>query len=269
MYSEQTIALDAEILINSMHLPRLGPPLVLLHGAASEWQSFVPLIPTLARGFQIYALDLRGHGKSTWATSGYRVQDYARDIECFLGTQISEPAVLYGHSLGALISIFLAARSPSLVRALILGDPPFYHHDMSTRDSVWYEPFVELHHVVSTYHSAQDIDEYIAQHYPNMDPTRRKARAETLSHVNPAVITAIVEDRLVEGYDSDALLRQINCPVLLIAGNPALGSALRPEDMTYMLERLHACEILQMEDVGHSLPVGEDLTRVMSFLKSV
>lgn len=268
MYPEQTITLNAEFTVNYMHAQTSGPPLVLLHGTASEWQSFLPLIPMLARGFQVYAMDLRGHGKSTWATS-YRVQDYARDIECFLSNQILAPAVLYGHSLGALISIFLAARSPSLVRALILGDPPFYHHNTSTRDSVWYEPFVELHHVVSTYRSAQDIDDYMAGHYPNMDATRRKARAETLSHVDPEVITAILEDRLVEDYDTDALLRQINCPVLLIAGNPALGSALRPEDMTYMLERLHSCDLLQMQNVGHSLPVGEDLPSVENFLKSV
>ena len=269
MYSEQTIALDAEIAINYIHVPRSGPALVLLHGAGSEWQSFLPLLPTLARKFQVYAIDLRGHGKSTWATSGYCVHDYARDIECFLSKQILEPAVLYGHSLGALISIFLAARSPSLVRALILGDPPFYHHDTSTKDSVWYEPFVELHHVVSTYHSAQDIDDYMAVHYPNMDAARRKARAETLAHVDPAVVTAILEDRLVEGYDSDALLRQIHCPVLLIAGNLALGSALRLEDMTYMLERLRSCEIIQMEDVGHGLPIGDAVSRLEKFLKSV
>jgi pimeloyl-ACP methyl ester carboxylesterase len=269
MYVEQTITLDNNIEINYIHTPSVGLPLVLLHGAGSEWQSFLPLIPALAREFQVYGIDLRGHGKSSWVTDDYRLRNYAKDIECFLVNRSLEPAVLYGHSLGALVAVLVAAQSPGHARALILGDPPFYHHNTSTRESVWYEPFVELHHVINSYHSAQEIDDYIAEHYPNMDTQRRKARAETLSHVDPNVVAAIMDDRLVEGCDTDALLRQIACPVLLIAGNPALGSALRPEDEKYMMERLRSCEILRMEDVGHGLPTGETLSRVEAFLKRV
>lgn len=246
-----------------------GQPIVLLHGSASEWQSFLPLFPLLTQHFQVWAVDLRGHGKSSWVTEGYRLLDYAKDVQHFLDEHIAGPAVLYGHSLGAQIAIAVAAQSPSSVRALILGDPPFYFHNLKTRDSVWYEPFVELHHVISTMHSSQEMDDYMAEHYPNMDPQRRKARAETLSHVDPAVVTAILEDRHVEGYDSDALLRLITCPVLVIRGNPALGSALRDEDVTYMVERIHHCDIVYMQDVGHGLPMGEALSRVENFLNSV
>lgn len=269
MYAEQTLTLNGKIEINYIHTPSSGRPIVLLHGAASEWQSFLPLIPVLARQFQVYAIDLRGHGRSSWVTDGYQLSEYAKDIHCFLSDIIVEPTVLYGHSLGALIAILVAAQSPDRVHRLILGDPPFYHHNTSTRESVWYEPFVELYHVISSYHSAQEIDDYIAAHYPNMGPERRKARAETLSHVDPNVVAAILDDRLVEGYDAGALLRQITCPVLLIAGNPALGSALRPEDATYMLERLRSCDIVHMQEVGHGLPVGESLSRVEVFLQSV
>jgi pimeloyl-ACP methyl ester carboxylesterase len=269
MYAEQTLTLNDKIEINYMHTNSSGRPIVLLHGATSAWQSFLPLIPMLTREFQVYAMDLRGHGRSSWVTDGYQLSEYAKDIHCFLGEKIMGPTVLYGHSLGALIAILVAAQSPERVHRLILGDPPFYHHNTSTRESVWYEPFVELHHVISAHHSAQEIEDYIAEHYPSMDPERRKARAETLSHVDPNVVAAILDDRLVEGYDTDALLRQITCPVLLIAGNPALGSALRPEDATYMLERLHSCDILRMQDVGHGLPVGDALSRVEDFLRMV
>jgi len=254
--------------INVAKISDLGQPLVLLHGAASEWQSFQPLIPILAKGFQVYAVDLRGHGKSSWVSGGYCVLDYAKDIQQFLGENIAEPAILYGHSLGALTAIAVAAQSPTLVRALILGDPPFYIHNLMIKDSMWYEPFKELFHVLSTCHSAKEMDRYMVEHYPNMEPQRRIARAETMSHVDPTVVASILEGRDVEGYDTDALLRQITCPVLLLRGNPALGSALRDEDVTYMEERLQNCEIVDMQEVGHSLPVGESLSRMEAFLKS-
>ena len=266
----QELLFDADgVKINFVQASVSGQPVVLLHGAASEWQSFLPLFPVLTRDFQVWAVDLRGHGKSSWVTEGYRLLEYAKDIQLFLDEHIVEPAVLYGHSLGAQVAIAVAAQSPSRVRALILGDPPFYFHNMTTKESVWYQPFVELHHVTSTMHSSQEMDDYMAEHYPNMEPHRRKARAETLSHVDPAVVSSILEDRHVEGYDTDVLLRQITCPVLLIRGNPASGSALRDEDVMYFVERLSHCEIVDMQDVGHGLPSGESLSRVENFLKSV
>jgi pimeloyl-ACP methyl ester carboxylesterase len=266
----QELLFDAGgVLINIVQASVSGHPIILLHGAASEWQSFLPLFPVLTRDYQVWAVDLRGHGKSIWVDDGYRLIDYAEDIQHFLDEHIVEPAVLYGHSLGAQIAIAVAAQSPTRVRALILGDPPFYFHNLTTKESVWYGPFVELHHVISTMHSSQELDDYMAEHYPNMEPQRRKARAETLSHVDPAVVAAILEDRHVEGYDSDAILRQITCPSLLIRGNPALGSAVRDEDAAYLVERIHHCEILNMQDVGHGLPSGESLSSVERFLKSI
>lgn len=257
------------IQINFAESSSPGQPLVLLHGAAAEWQSFLPLIPNFAQEFQVYAIDLRGHGKSSWVAEGYRVLDYAEDIQCFLQEYIAEPAILYGHSLGALTAIAVAAQLPAFVRALILGDPPFYFHNQRTKESMWYEPFMELYQVLSTMHSAQEMDEYMAENYPNMELQRRKARAETMSHVDPAVVATILDNRDVEGYDTDALLRKISCPVLLLRGNLTLGSALRDEDVTYMTERLQHCEIVYMQEVGHSLPLGESLSRVETFLKSV
>lgn len=268
MFQEQLFDANG-VQINFSQASASGQPIVLLHGTASEWQSFLPVIPVLARDFQVYAIDLRGHGKSSWVPEGYCLLDYAKDIQCFLHQHIAQPAILYGHSLGAQIAIAVAAQAPAHVRALVLGDPPFYYHTMTMKESVWYEPFVELHHVISSFHSAQEVDGYMAKNYPNMDQQRRKNRAETLSHVDPDAVAAILEDRHVAGYDTDALLRQINCRVLLIQGNTKLGAALRDEDLTYMVERLHHCEVIHMQDVGHGLPTGESLSRVEAFLKSI
>ena len=140
---------------------------------------------------------------------------------------------------------------------------------MTMKDTIWYEPFTELHHVINSFHSAKEIDGYMAEQYPKMDEQRRKNRAVTLSHVDPGVVLTILEDRHIEGYDTDALLRQIACQVLLIQGNPKLGAALNDEDMKYMAERIQNCNIVHMQDIGHGLPSGESLLGVNKFIESL
>ena len=79
----------------------------------------------------------------------------------------------------------------------------------------------------------------------------------------------ILEDRHVEGHDTDALLRQITCPALLIQGNPELGAALQDDDLKYMVERISNCDVVHMQDIGHVLPSGESLLSVQKFIESV
>ena len=58
------------------------------------------LIPLLCPYYTIYALDLRGHGKS-YRTENYKIIDYVYDIESFLIELFDKPVSLIGHSIGA------------------------------------------------------------------------------------------------------------------------------------------------------------------------
>jgi pimeloyl-ACP methyl ester carboxylesterase len=255
--------------LNFAEIFSTGRPLVLLHGVASQWQSFLPIFPVLTELWHVYGIDLRGHGRSSWVPGGYRLIDYAQDIRQFLGQQVKQPAVLYGHSLGALIAIVVAAHLPTHVRGLILGDLPLYYRNTTLRGSSWYEPFTELHYVISSKQSAQEINDYMAEHYPSMDPERRRARADCLSRVDPDVVAMILDHRHMLGYDIDALLRRVICPVLLFQGASALGAALRDEDVVYAINRLRHCDVVQMRDVGHGLPPDDLLYRITDFLASI
>ena len=158
MHKEQTLIIDEKTRINYTQILSSGYPIVLLHGTASEWQSFLPHIPQLSQKYDVYALDLRGHGGSSWISGGYHLQDYSNDIQIFIQKQIGKPAVLYGHSLGALISVLLASQFPNCVLGLVLSDPPLYSHNLRLDQTNWYEPFKELHHVLRTYHTAEEIE---------------------------------------------------------------------------------------------------------------
>src|SRR5262245_411921 len=118
-------------------------PLLCLHGVTRCWQSFLPLIPTLALRWQVYALDQRGHGKSDRA-NGYFAIDYAPDAVRFLRDEIKRPAIVYGHSLGAMVAAAVAAEAPDLVRAVILEDPPFDTMGARIKSYALYPYFIAL-----------------------------------------------------------------------------------------------------------------------------
>ncbi len=104
--------------------PANGAPLVLLHGGSGRWQGWEPIVPDLIARWQIFAPDLRGQGKSGHVPGRYALRDYADDITALLRERVREPAVLFGHSLGGIIALMVAAQCPALVRAVAVGDSP-------------------------------------------------------------------------------------------------------------------------------------------------
>jgi pimeloyl-ACP methyl ester carboxylesterase len=269
MYKEKILKINKNIRINYIHRTQSEHPIVMLHGTASEWQSFLPHISKLPEKYDVYALDLRGHGQSSWITNGYHLQDYTDDILVFIQKQIRKPVVLYGHSLGALIALLLTSQYSNKVLGLVLSDPPLYFHNLTLEQTVWYEPFKELHHVLSSYQSAEEIEAYMLQQYPNMDTENCRSRAKCLSNVDPTIVLMMMDNSYMKGLDIDEVLRNITCPVMLIQGNPDLGAVLRDEDVIYATERLEQCSVVQMQDVGHSLLPGKLFYKMIAFLEKI
>src|SRR5437868_9962710 len=108
MVTEKTFN-TGEITLNYAEEVTNGQPIVLLHGATRWWHDWDKMIPMLTPHWHPYALDLRGHGKSGRHGEDYRLTDYTRDILSLLRREVNEPAVLLGHSLGALAAITAAA----------------------------------------------------------------------------------------------------------------------------------------------------------------
>lgn len=81
-----------------------APPLLFVHGAwhaAWCWQEhFIPYFA--ARGWDCYALSLRGHGSSEGHLRWASVADYAADIDQIV-QQIGKRPVMVGHSMGGYV----------------------------------------------------------------------------------------------------------------------------------------------------------------------
>jgi pimeloyl-ACP methyl ester carboxylesterase len=101
-----------------------GPPCMLLvHGAGAHvhWFDFVG--PPLAALGRVLAVDLRGHGDSTWANPPlYTIDAYLEDLRRLLRAERFVSPVLIGHSMGGLLALSYAANQPHKVGALIVCD---------------------------------------------------------------------------------------------------------------------------------------------------
>jgi pimeloyl-ACP methyl ester carboxylesterase len=99
-----------------------GPPVVLIHGGASDSRDWVSTMVALSPRYCLYAPDLIGFGKSDRTKDGYYLSDFIEFILGFLDTLGLEQTVLVGHSFGGRLCLELALRCPEKVRQLVLVD---------------------------------------------------------------------------------------------------------------------------------------------------
>jgi pimeloyl-ACP methyl ester carboxylesterase len=257
MLREQTFDAGA-VTLNYVEGPAGGAPLVLLHGVTGRWQAWLPVMADFAMRWHVYAVDLRGHGRSGHVPDAYKVTDYAGDVIALLRQRVGEPAVVVGHSLGAIVAIAVAAEAPEAVRAIVLEDPPlaaFRHQSLGERPD---QPRFRLQRDLAR--STASVDELAAElagQMPSLDAAALRARATALRQMDPDVLTAILEDRAKEGYDLDGRLRRIACPVLLLQGNVAIGGALEDVDARRAAGMLARCTTVQLPQFGHWLHAGD------------
>jgi pimeloyl-ACP methyl ester carboxylesterase len=80
----------------------VGPPLVLVHGAAADHTTFRVIGPRLAKEFTVHAIDRRGRGASG-DTPPYSIEREFEDVAAIartLADDIGGPVPVFGHSYG-------------------------------------------------------------------------------------------------------------------------------------------------------------------------
>jgi esterase len=101
------------------------PPLVILHGLLGSSRNWTSTGKLLARSFEVFALDLRGHGDSPWAPPPERDYSFtacAADVSAWLDAKGVRQPILLGHSLGGKIAMRVAVDNPARCRALVVAD---------------------------------------------------------------------------------------------------------------------------------------------------
>jgi pimeloyl-ACP methyl ester carboxylesterase len=231
-----------------------GPPLVFLHGVTVRWQTWLPVLTAFAPEWRLYALDFRGHGRSGRVPGAYRVVDYAADVVAFLRRRVGQPAVVVGHSLGAIVAIAVAADAPEAVRAVVLEDPPLgSFDDQAMADRPEHPVFTAWRDLAAAGLPRERLFAALAEQAPGDDAAALGERTLRLSQMDPDALTAILEGRAKDGYGLAARLRGIACPVLFQQGNVELGAAVDDARVTRARSLLARCTFEHFPDVGHAI----------------
>jgi len=97
-----------------------GPPLLLIHGIGDSSETWLPVIPELARRHTVIAPDLLGHGESAKPRADYAVAAYACGMRDLLSVLDVDQVTVVGHSLGGGIAMQFAYQFPDRCERLVL-----------------------------------------------------------------------------------------------------------------------------------------------------
>lgn len=244
-----------EIAINYAVGPNNGPPLVLIPGQGADWTNYKKCLPFLIDEFHVYAVDVRGHGKSDWATGDYSFNSIGRDMTAFLSQVVKEPAFISGNSSGGLIALWLAANKPETVRGIIMEDPPLFSAEWPRiKDEYVYQVLqvtVDMSRELTQSRSVGGLarqftkirrpledgrlrtiprsaaylisflvraSQKIKGGKPSLPGTLGKIFA-VMATYDPDFSQAFVDGRVYDGLDHEDALKRASCPMLLIHAN--------------------------------------------------
>jgi pimeloyl-ACP methyl ester carboxylesterase len=243
-----------DALINYVVGPDNGPPLVLVPAQTGMWESYQRVLPLLSKRFRVYAIDVRGHGKSSWTPGAYSWKHIGADMTAFLTDVVRTPAIISGNSSGGLIALWCAANLPDRVAGVVLEDSPVFSAEMPRfrdRDRFVYKG---LQHLVDTLGDLEhrDLADYLRdQTVPVSETRERRVPAwfvswlskrlkafqtrhpgepvdigyfpltmrllfKSLSMFDPDFARAFVDGRFYEGLDHAEALERVRCPLLVL-----------------------------------------------------
>ncbi len=243
MLKEKTFEAGS-VTINYVEGAPNGAPIVLLHGISDRWQGLRRLMMGLEDKWRVFACDMRGHGKSG-RTDAYRAVDYFSDITAFVERRVGAPAVLLGHSNGAMTALGVAAEIPEFVQAMVILDPPLHLREVSRSPGRTGDFLVKIHEIVT---GKKTLREGVSEIFPGIGEPGIRWFDETLAGLDPEVVRVMMEGSYTDGLDLKALLGKVACPILMLYGEEEKGGLVRPSDVEFFLAHARKGEAVQIKD---------------------
>jgi pimeloyl-ACP methyl ester carboxylesterase len=82
-----------------------------------------------------------------------------------------------------------------------------------------------------------------------------RAMADQVSRVAPGTLEDAFSNRLWQGFELGALLRQITTPTLMIHGDVESGAVVSAEDAEFVRQQLPSARVIRIPNAGHLIPV--------------
>lgn len=238
-----------------------GPPVLLLHGYPQHAHAWRHVLVDLAADHRVYALDLRGAGRSDAPRRGYDTRTLVTDVLAVLDALELPSVQLVGHQWGGWLGFHLALAGPTRISSFIAvntAHPWLPHRKLLPQMwRFWYTALLE-YPLLGTWlirHTgvlgwllrrgrrdvpAIDIDAFA-------ELAREPARARAGQQLHWQLVLRDIPRRLLGRYRRQRLL----VPTLLLAG--ARDFALSPRTLAGSPPNAEDLRV-RIVDGGHYLP---------------
>jgi pimeloyl-ACP methyl ester carboxylesterase len=132
-YPEKTID-TGEVTINYAVAGTPDKPAVLLiPGQTESWWGYEQTMDLLKEHYQVFAVDLRGQGRSSRTPGRYTLDNFGNDLVRVIALAIGRPVLVSGLSSGGVIAAWLSAYAmPGTIRGALYEDPPLFSSQVVT-----------------------------------------------------------------------------------------------------------------------------------------
>jgi pimeloyl-ACP methyl ester carboxylesterase len=244
-----------------------GPTLVLLHGVGLRLEAWGGLIDRLSSEHPILAIDLPGHGhsprldRSRLNGAAPRLADFTDAVAEAIRLSVDGPAVVAGHSFGAMIALDLAIRHAGLVAAVAAMNAIFRRTDTARMA-------VQARANMLGAGDAVDATAPLSRWFgdPPADPAAADACRSWLGRADRAGYADAYRVFAEEDGPPDAGLAALDRPALFLTGandpnsTPAMSRAMAdraPRGRAVILDNAaHMAPMTHVEEIGEALYVA-------------
>ena len=248
-----------------------GMPILCLHGHPGTGRCMGLFTDYLSPYFRTIAPDLRGYGRSR-TTQPFTMAQHLEDLSVLL-TQLDQPCLLLGWSLGGILALELALQHPGKIAGIILvgtaAKPVGRHPAITWQDNLltglagvinWLIPGWSWNIATLGKRSLfrHLISQHSAQAYRRIAKEGTPAFLQTSNRANRALGMA-----LRQGYNRLGELHRIHQPCLMLAA--ANDVHITPESSQETANALPNCEWRLYDNVAHLMPweIGPQLCHDM------
>jgi pimeloyl-ACP methyl ester carboxylesterase len=225
-----------------------GRPLVVLHGAYMTIETMGEIVPALAEGRQVIAVELQAHGHTADIDRPLTYEHMADDVAALLRHLGIEQADVFGFSTGGGVALQLAIRHPEVVRKLVVASASY------TSDGMQPELLEMTPTITPEAFAGSPIEEAYLRTAPNPDDFPNLATKLKRLDMEPFAwppedIQGIKAPTLIIIGDSDAIRLEHAVEMFRLLGGGVMGD----------LAGLPNSQLAVLPGTAHFLPLGSGL----------
>lgn len=245
--------------------------LILLHGVGGDLNAWKPIKNEFDyEKISTISVDLRGHGYSSSPKDKglYSIEQFGEDILEIINKEKFNKYFLVGHSLGGMISIWLAEKYPNLVSGIVLIDTYYKmpgHWIKSRSKKIIFKVLDFIRKISPSFKIRSHVNFKKFSKGPEINIKRW---ISDLYHTSLKNWLSTIEG--IMKFDASKSISQLNLPVLILSGET--DSLFLVKDELNLSKKIKGSELTILPGLSHISIIEDPKTissNIVNFLKKI